>query len=98
LSKRLKTWCDDNDIIDESQAGFRKGYSTIDNLFNLQSIIQKYLSVKRGRIYVFYVDFRKAFDSCPHHLILSCLRRNGVNGKFRLSFNPYTKNLNTMLK
>jgi len=79
-SKRLSTWCDDNDVIDESQAGFRKGYSTIDKLFNLQSVVQKYLTVKRGRVYVFYVDFRKAFDSCPHYLLWSCLRRNGVNG------------------
>ena len=43
LSKRLNTWCDHNDILDVSQAGFRKGYSTviiknIDNLFNLQSV------------------------------------------------------------
>ena len=63
LSKRLSTWCDDNDVKDESHAGFRKRYSTIDNLFILQSVIQKYPTLKRGRVYGFYFDFRNAFDS-----------------------------------
>jgi len=76
LWKRLNTWCD---YKDEWQTGFRKGYSTIDNLFNLQSIIQKYLTVKKAE-YMCYVDFRKAFDRCPHYLLWSCLRRHGVNG------------------
>ena len=33
LTKRLQSWCEDNQVIDESQAGFRKNYSTIDNIF-----------------------------------------------------------------
>ena len=44
LSKRLTKWAENNSVIDESQAGFRHGYSTIDNIFNLQAVIQKYLS------------------------------------------------------
>ena len=98
LSQRLNTWCDDNDILDESQAGFRKGYSTIDNLFNFQSIIQKYLTVKKGRVYVFYFDFRKAFDSCPHHLLWSCLWRNGVNGKVLTIFQSMYEKLKYCVK
>jgi hypothetical protein len=38
-------------VIDESQADFRKGYSTKDNIFALMSLIQKYLSMKRGSVY-----------------------------------------------
>ena len=39
---RLTNWCEDNSVIEESQAGFRSQYSTIDNIFTLNGIIQKY--------------------------------------------------------
>ena len=48
------------DIIDESQAGFRSGYSTRDNNFILMSLIQKYLSKQRGRFYCLFIDFAKS--------------------------------------
>jgi len=47
--------------MEESQAGFRSQYSTIDNIFTLNGSIQKYLSKRKGRCYVFYIDFLKAF-------------------------------------
>ena len=43
MTVRLSSWADLNDVIDQSQAGFRKGYSTIDNIFSLQALVQKYL-------------------------------------------------------
>ena len=39
LNTRLSSWYDKNDIIEESQAGFRKGYSTSDNIFTLMTLI-----------------------------------------------------------
>ena len=33
ISTRLTEWADTNNVIDESQAGLRKGYNTIDNIF-----------------------------------------------------------------
>ena len=66
LKNRLRIWCDDHNIIEESQAGFRRKYSTVDKIFNLQAVIQKYLSKSKGRVYVFYTDLFKAFNSCTH--------------------------------
>ena len=63
MTVRLSSWADLNDVIDESQAGFRKGYSTIDNIFSLQALVQKYLCRERGRFYCIFVDFKRAFDS-----------------------------------
>jgi len=57
LTKRLTNWCEDNSVIEESQAGFRPQYSIIDNRFTLNGIIQKYLSKRKGRCYVFYIAF-----------------------------------------
>ena len=56
LSTRLTIWANANRAIDESQAGFRAGYSTTDNMFNLNAVIQKYTK-RHGRLYVFFIDF-----------------------------------------
>jgi hypothetical protein len=53
LNNRLYIWAEDNNKIDEVQAGFRNGYSTIDNLFTLQALVQKYLSKSQGRLMYF---------------------------------------------
>ncbi|XP_072025435.1 uncharacterized protein [Amphiura filiformis] len=49
-------------ILSESQAGFRPGRSTIDQLFTLRQIMEKYLEKKKD-LYCCYIDFEKAFDS-----------------------------------
>ena len=67
----------------EEQAGYHKGYSTIDQIFNLQSIVQKYLCKKKGRCYVIFVDFSKAFETIPHCKI-------GVRQGCMLSISFYT--------
>ena len=33
------------------------------NIFTLSAIVEKYLSKKRGKLYVAFVDLQKAFDS-----------------------------------
>ena len=38
LTSRLTDWAETHNVIDESQAGFRKGYSTIDNSFHFKQL------------------------------------------------------------
>ena len=54
---RIYKWAEDNSKLNESQSGFRKGYSTIDNLFTLMSLGQKYLSKEGGRFYCLLLIF-----------------------------------------
>ena len=66
LCIRLTKWNEQNNIIDESQAGVRKGYSTVYNIFIFQAFIQKYLSKKTWPIlwYIrknFFTRLSKAF-------------------------------------
>ena len=82
LNCRLSRWCEENTILDESQAGSRKGYSTIDNIFILTALAQKYLSKKRGRFYCIFIDFEKAFDNVQHSQLWTAFERINVNGKF----------------
>lgn len=88
---RLYTWSEEFGKIDESQAGFRVGYSTIDNIFTLQSMVQKYISKPGGRFYVLYVDFKKAFDGLIHHKLFASLHRKGVQGNlFKILISMYS--------
>ena len=82
LSSRLSNWCEDYSVIDEPQAGFHKGYSTVDNIFILKTLIQKYLSKKRGRFFCIFIDFKKAFDGIRHDKLWDALERKGIQGKF----------------
>ena len=66
LNVRLPKWSERNNVIDESQAGFRRDHSAVDNIFILQALVQKYLSKKQGMFYCISVDFQKAFDSIQH--------------------------------
>ena len=79
--QRLVACTHENNIIVEEQAGFRKGYSTIDNIFTLHTIVQWYLSKPRGRFYVAFVDFASAFDTINRTKLLLCLRRYGINNQ-----------------
>lgn len=82
LNARLYSWLEENSKISESQAGFRKNYSTVDQIFNLYAITQKCLSKKGTKLYVAFVDFKKAFDSVNHQKLLEAIRSEGIKGKF----------------
>jgi len=79
LGSTLKYWAEENELIREEQAGFRNGYSTVDNVFVLHGIIQRYLH-RRKKLYVAYVDFRKAFDTVNREVLWTILEKNGIRG------------------
>ena len=58
LNKRVNAWCEEHNIISDSQFGFRKGCSTTDAIFVLHKILND-----KKRLYCPFVDLKKAFDS-----------------------------------
>jgi hypothetical protein len=82
LNKRLYYWLDLNDKISESQAGFRKGFSTTDHVFTLYAATQKCLSRTGSKLYVAFIDLRKAFDSVKRRTLLSAMIKCGISKKF----------------
>lgn len=81
LTERLGKWIEENNILVEHQAGFRKSYSTADNIYNLASIVHITLAEKK-KVYAFFVDFRAAFDKISRHLLIFKLRQMGISFKF----------------
>jgi hypothetical protein len=82
LLSRLETFINNNKLISEYQSGFRKNYSTYDNIFNIFSIISDKLSYKRKKVYAFFVDFSSAFDSINRTALWYKLYKIGVSTKF----------------
>ena len=89
LNQRLTNFLDQHDIIEENQAGFRSGYSTLDHIFTLHSLIE-ILKFKKTKLYCAFVDFSKAFDSVWRGGLWMKLLGNSINGKiFQIIFNLY---------
>ena len=74
LNTRLYTWLEENERIVETQAGFRRNYSTTAQIFNLYAIAPKCLNKKGQMLYVAFLDFEKTFDSVRNDKLLQAGR------------------------
>lgn len=59
LSAGLYTFCEDNSIFRENQAGFRETYFTIDHIFLLKYIDLYCFKKENGS----FIDYSKLFDT-----------------------------------
>ena len=82
----------------ELQAGFRNGYSTVDNAFALYSIVTKYFNLRRKAVYVAFTDFEKAFDSVDRPILYDILHKNGVTGTLFTAIQAIYNNVKACVK
>ena len=59
---------------------FREDNSTTDHIFTLFSMIQRHL-LRNKKLYVAFIDFRKAFDFISHCKLWPILKKTGIKGK-----------------
>ena len=62
INSRLQDFANDYNILEENQTGFRKNYSTIDNIFSLH-VLFELMSRNKQNLYCAFVNFQKAFDA-----------------------------------
>ena len=72
--------CDNNNIINKAQHGFRNKHSIVTNLLELLNDITKAVDEK-NKIDVFTIDFSTAFDSISHNKLIYKLLSYGIDGK-----------------
>ena len=59
------------------QAGFRKGRGARDQIVNIRWIIEK-ASKFQENIYIFFIDYLKAFDCVDHKKLWKILKEMGI--------------------
>ena len=80
-----------NDVLSDSQFGFRKGLSKTDAIFVLNAMIQKILNEKGG-LFCAFIDLKNAFDSVYLNGLWYKLYILGINAKMiRLIKDMYNK-------
>ena len=80
LNRRLGAFIEKFNILGVEQTGFRKGYSTLDNIFTLYGIIDILLS-KHKRLYCGFLDYEKAFDKIDRAFLWHKLLEENICGK-----------------
>lgn len=63
------------------QAGFRKGYSTMDHIHVVNQIIEKSAEYNKP-LYMAFIDYEKAFDSVETAAVVEALRYQGVENTY----------------
>ena len=80
LNNRLNKFTEKYEIICHNQAGFRRGLSTSDNLFVLQSLFEMSKSTK-NKLFCAFIDFKQAFDNVWRDGLWYKLQKYNINGK-----------------
>ena len=82
LLNRLINFIDTRNLISPQQIGFMKGKSTADHIFLLHTIIEKVVKKNKHKLYVVFIDFKKAYDTVNRGLLIKRLQILGINGIF----------------
>lgn len=99
LNKRLYQWAEDNGKISAEQAGFRRSYSTVDHIYTLYSMASNCLyGRRRSKLYVAFIDYRKAFDTVDRNVLFQILERQGVSSKFLKILKAVYKVVNVVVR
>jgi len=79
LKNRLEKEAEEKRMIPETQAGFRRGRSTIDNIFMIIHV-QREGSKKGedGKIFMMFADLKAAFDKVDRDKLWNCLKERGI--------------------
>ena len=66
--------------LDDTQLQKSASLSEVTNLVTI-SMVEKALAKSKGKLYVAFVDFRKAYDSVNRNILWDVLRKAGAGGK-----------------
>ncbi|MCO5596759.1 hypothetical protein L7F22_050828 [Adiantum nelumboides] len=89
LERELSVWAERHGHRARGQAGFRRGFSTLDHILTLRALIEERRAQgDRRRLYCCFVDFRKAFDSVPRFRLMQRLQDIGVPEAIRWGIYP----------
>jgi hypothetical protein len=94
LNKRLEVKVYSDNLVSEQQGSGKCGSRTADHLLVVKFLIDKYVNIQGGKLFVCFVDRRKCFDSIPRDLMFySLLKDCSIGGQFLKTIKEiYNKN------
>ena len=99
LNNRLQEEVENNLYLKDTQAAYRHNYSTTDQIFILNSLVNKYVKAGKKKLFVCFIDFKKAFDNVWHTgLLYKLINQYSIGGKFYTMIKSMYKNAKTSVK
>ena len=82
----------------EWQHGFRKSRGTTDMIFSIRQLMEKAWEFNQ-KLYMIFIDLRKAFDSVSRKRLWNCLSEYGISGQLlkaiKSTYSPCISKVNT---
>ena len=82
INGRLQVYCEQADILPDSQCGFRAGRGVMDMIFTLKMAMEV-AAYKSHPFHVLFIDLVKAYDSVSRAGLWAILRKKGVPPRLR---------------
>ena len=79
IRDKIVNYLEENNIIKDSQHGFRHRRSCLTNLLDFFHDVYKAYDESRA-VDIIYLDFQKAFDTVPHKRLISKVENHGIKG------------------
>lgn len=95
ILRRITAKLDENQP--REQAGFRRGYSTLDHIHVIKQIFEKSKEYEIP-FYCCFVDYCKAFDTIEHESIWLALKNQGIESKYIRILREIYKNSTAKVK
>lgn len=81
LNNRFQNFVKNHDLLSEYQSGFRQGYSTVDNMFVINMLIDLLHNSKK-KLFCAFIDLKGAFDTINRSYLWLKLDKMCIAGKF----------------
>ena len=91
MHRRLMDYTNGHNLLNENQGGFRPGHATIETGNELVDDIALNINNLEDTL-VTFIDFKKAFDTMDHQILINKLDRIGIKGKNLLWLKSYLAN------
>ncbi len=90
LNERLNEYSNKLSLINETQAGFKQGYSTLDHIFLLKCVTDLF-NWKKRKLFCLFVDYKKAFYMVWREGLWFKLVKEKVQGKILNGIKKYVQ-------
>ncbi|KAF2348298.1 Reverse transcriptase domain [Trinorchestia longiramus] len=81
LKVRVTKHLNDQNLINDTQHGFREKRSSLTNLLDFFGEVNRIYDSKKA-LYLVYLDFQKASDKVPHERLMTKVEAHGIRGNY----------------